>query len=144
MKVRHGFVSNSSSSSFVCAVCGEIESGYDLSLSDCEMSRCEHGHEFHNSHAELDFFEDGTREEKYELLKKSGYTYDTVQLEKDFVELTDEEFDDKYEQVLMDSVVDFGVPEKYCPACQKIAEYLKDPEYQEYLRLKQKFNGICE
>ena len=62
MKVRHGFVSNSSSSSFMCAVCGEIESGYDLSLSDCEMSRCEHGHEFHNSHAELDFFEDGTRE----------------------------------------------------------------------------------
>ena len=61
MKVRHGFVSNSSSSSFVCAVCGAIESGYDLSLSDCEMSRCEHGHEFHNSHAELDFFEDGTR-----------------------------------------------------------------------------------
>ena len=29
MKIRSGFVSNSSSSSFVCEVCGTSESGYN-------------------------------------------------------------------------------------------------------------------
>ena len=44
MKIRNGFVSNSSSSSFVCAVCGREESGMDMSLTDCEMSECVNGH----------------------------------------------------------------------------------------------------
>lgn len=45
MKIRLGFVSNSSSSSFVCSVCGAIESGMDASLSDFGMVRCEYGHD---------------------------------------------------------------------------------------------------
>lgn len=40
MKIRTGFVSNSSSSSFVCDVCGNIESGWDLGLNDAEMCEC--------------------------------------------------------------------------------------------------------
>ena len=55
MKVRNGFVSNSSSSSFVCNICGEIEAGYECSLSDFEMEECEHGHTFHTEHADADF-----------------------------------------------------------------------------------------
>lgn len=31
VKFRNGFVSNSSSSSFICEICGEEESGYDIS-----------------------------------------------------------------------------------------------------------------
>lgn len=46
MKLRMGFVSNSSSSSFVCDVSGEVESGWDLSLSDCDYYQCESGHTF--------------------------------------------------------------------------------------------------
>ena len=46
MKLRMGFVSNSSSSSFVCDVSGEVESGWDLSLSDCDYYQCENGHTF--------------------------------------------------------------------------------------------------
>jgi len=38
MKIRQGFVSNSSSSSFTCDVCGEEVSGYDVCLSEAEMS----------------------------------------------------------------------------------------------------------
>ena len=44
MKIRKGFVSNSSSSSFVCDVCGYETSGWDLSLSEAEMVECENGH----------------------------------------------------------------------------------------------------
>jgi hypothetical protein len=47
MITRSGFVSNSSSSSFVCAICGEIESGNDMGVSDFDMVRCEKEHEFH-------------------------------------------------------------------------------------------------
>lgn len=49
MKSRNGFVSNSSSSSFMCLSCGEIESGMDLCLSDAGMMECVHGHIFHQS-----------------------------------------------------------------------------------------------
>ena len=46
MRIRVGFVSNSSSSSFVCDVCGRQESGWDLCLSVAEMAECENGHTF--------------------------------------------------------------------------------------------------
>jgi len=44
MKVRLGFVSNSSSSSFVCDLCGETFGGRDLSPSDVYHCDCENGH----------------------------------------------------------------------------------------------------
>ena len=47
MKIRNGFVSNSSSSSFTCSVCGETETGYDASLKDLEMFCCKNGHIIH-------------------------------------------------------------------------------------------------
>jgi len=47
MKTRKGLVSNSSSTSFVCDMCGKIESGMDACLSDVGMVQCEHGHTFH-------------------------------------------------------------------------------------------------
>ncbi len=50
MKIRTGFVSNSSSSSFVCAVTGEIESGMDMCLSEINWIECENGHAFHEDY----------------------------------------------------------------------------------------------
>lgn len=44
MKFRLDFVTNSSSSSYTCDVCGNVEAGYDLCMSDAEMSECENGH----------------------------------------------------------------------------------------------------
>lgn len=46
MKIRNGFVTNSSSSSFVCEVCGAIEAGYEMSLEEAGMLECDHGHIF--------------------------------------------------------------------------------------------------
>lgn len=50
MKIRKGFVSNSSSSSFVCDVCGLTQSGWDMSLDEAEMYECENGHIFCEGH----------------------------------------------------------------------------------------------
>lgn len=44
MKVRIGFVANSSSSSYVCDVCGVVEGGYDSTPSDFDMIGCDGGH----------------------------------------------------------------------------------------------------
>jgi len=44
MKTRIGFVSNSSSCSFVCDVTGRTESGWDACPSDFSMFVCEKGH----------------------------------------------------------------------------------------------------
>ena len=50
MKIRLGFVSNSSSSSYTCEVCGNTESGYDCSLEEIGMAECENGHTFCKDH----------------------------------------------------------------------------------------------
>jgi len=51
MKTRDGFVSNSSTSSFTCEVCGANYAERDASLCDAEMYRCiDHGHTFCDSH----------------------------------------------------------------------------------------------
>jgi len=56
MKIRHGFVSNSSSSSFICMVSGECEGGYDLTLKDAGMVECNAGHLFY-SHYVVQFID---------------------------------------------------------------------------------------
>jgi hypothetical protein len=44
MKKKIGFISNSSSSSYVCNVCGDIREGYDEK--EVGMIECHHGHFF--------------------------------------------------------------------------------------------------
>ena len=50
MKRRTGLVSNSSSSSFTCDVCGQTESGMDCTPSDFDMIQCAAGHCFCRNH----------------------------------------------------------------------------------------------
>lgn len=66
MKYRLGFVTNSSSSSYICAFCGDIQSGWDASLSDVDMCECENGHVLCNCHVNFNI----TDEEKKEVVKK--------------------------------------------------------------------------
>lgn len=71
MKIRTGFVSNSSSSSFICSICGETESGYDASPEDLGMKRCENGHEWHDDcNLNFDLPEDDSVNEDGEVLEK--------------------------------------------------------------------------
>ena len=46
MKIRQGFVSNSSSSSFICMVSGNIEAGYDMNMEDAGYVGCVNDHTF--------------------------------------------------------------------------------------------------
>lgn len=89
MKLRMGFVSNSSSSSFICDITGNVESGMDLSLEDAGMVECVNGHTFGED------FLLGTLDDIVEELGKEPRDYEL----------------DAY-------ALRFEIPEKYCPICQ--------------------------
>lgn len=173
MKLRKGFVSNSSSSSFVCDFCGDTVSGYDMSLSKFDMSQCENGHIFCNGHAD-EQFEINTKEKAYDFLLNyfnrelkddehwlekyqnennteyiesySSYVKkdkDRIEkLKQDFDTLNDDEFDDEYSDYVHDIIMDYGVPEKYCPVCQRQKKMQEDEKYEQYKELFDHFGGI--
>ncbi len=79
MKVRKGFISNSSSTSFICDVCAETVGGWDMGLEEADMFECENGHTFCREHTvggreslEEKFDDDGEAEEfdSYEVPAK--------------------------------------------------------------------------
>lgn len=50
MKVRLDFVTNSSSSCYICEVCRATYSGWDMGLSDAQMMECVNSHVVCQSH----------------------------------------------------------------------------------------------
>jgi hypothetical protein len=66
MKVRKGFVSNSSSSSFVCKVCGEAFEGRDAGYEDFELFGCINGHTMCQEHALKELTINGKTQEEIE------------------------------------------------------------------------------
>jgi AraC-like DNA-binding protein len=126
MKFRKDFVTNSSSSSFVCEICGRTESGWDMGVREAEMYECVNGHTFCMEEAlplGEDFF-------KYidELFKANEEYLD----EKEMKRLKHE-----YEGCKLDAdedLIDFAtnslemyeVPECMCPICQFIEYSQKD------------------
>jgi len=129
MKIRTGFVSNSSSSSFVCDVCGRDESGYDLCMSEIDMRECSHGHVFCIDHKEIilkdmrEIIEQDNTGNVDEEIKIAARTASNEELEDIWEELINE-WDD----------FDYECPSQACPICN--FECLLDADLSKYLLKK--------
>lgn len=118
MKFRKDFVTNSSSSSYVCEICGRSESGWDLSLSECDMMKCVNGHIFCCDEA----LERPTKKEMIKIIleneyNKGRYDYNLGKC-RDF---TEEDLIAMDEEILFEEWLGYyEVPECMCPICQFI------------------------
>lgn len=119
MKTRSGFVSNSSSTSFTCDVCGTSEAGYDMCLSDCGMCNCRNGHTFCEDHQKGSVPE-ATEEEKRQALIESVQESTWMKDDEKAKEIEEiKNYDeDTLESNYEDLVSDSGIDPKYCPICQ--------------------------
>lgn len=122
MKYRKDFVTNSSSSSFVCEICGNTESGFDLGLRDAEMIECVNGHVFCEEHM-LPFETDKTRQEMVDELMANEWFF--KQHANEIMDCSDDEVEEYYFQCIVTEGCNFDAPESVCPICQFI-------EYSEY------------
>ena len=126
MKIRLSFVTNSSSSSYICEICGRTESGWDLGLSECEIQECINGHVICCDEA----LERPTKKEMIQMILENEwnkqYNYrthtETIITEE---ELNDMHEDELYEEFITESHGHYMAPECTCPICQFI-------EYSEY------------
>lgn len=119
MKFRKDFVTNSSSSSYICEICGRTESGWDMGLSEAEMVCCVNGHTFCS--------DERLPISKEELIKQIlSYEEDCDEDGKHSAdELVNMEVDDLDEIFLYLDDMRWEIPEEFCPICQFI-------EYSEY------------
>lgn len=127
MKIRAGFVSNSSSSSFICDVCGRVESGWDLPMADAMMFECTNGHTFCENESVEEFsLEKYSRDDKIEtLIEYHSYWKDNPH--SSYYMLKSGEFSDFDLEGLwgdycseMESELRYNMPEKHCPICQML------------------------
>lgn len=136
MKKRSGFVANSSSSSYICDVCGETKAGMDMSLSDAYMLQCVNGHIFCEDHAIGDIpkypskqnaIEQLTRNiDFYRSYSKKNNNYKEILKEKEKLlsqinSTKEKDWDDFCKKMDIGNELDYywreDVPKKHCPIC---------------------------
>jgi len=159
MKIRNGFVSNSSTSSFICDFCGDVTADRDLSMEDAGMLKCENGHLFCNAHEDVPDLYSGNilfwqafKKTMQKKLATCDNKYLCEEIETCIQIITDclasgdrvankldEAFDGDYYYMLNE---DIGMPEEYCPVCKRQKEMEKDPKYKEYKELYEHFKKV--
>ncbi len=150
MKRRQGFVSNSSSSSFICDVSGCVEGGYDLGLYDAGMYECENGHTFYEHYIE------GSVDDAVLTYNIDWHNSERMTERIDLSECTTH---DQYEELTGVSINDddfrYSVPAHHCPICslshvpdRLLLDYVtkvtgtSEEEYRKIIKVK--FNSIDE
>ena len=139
MKIRINYVSNSSSSSFICDVCGNKEVGYDAMPRDVNMIQCENGHIFCECHANK--FEHTVETFKDYLKRNVNFNYmmdENVEKFKIFFNTKYNNVDEMYEQMdgviesyYNDNISDYGEDYHLCPICSFNA--IKEKDAYKYL-----------
>lgn len=138
MKYRRDFVTNSSSSSYICDVCGREESGWDMGLSDAGMYECVNGHTFCEDEAlkmdRKEMIQSVLEMEFYDHYDEKTKEYVYVHKDEDEVNAMD---DDELIDILCNDRCE--VPECICPICQ-IQSYT-DRDIIKYMFKKYNTNG---
>lgn len=118
MKIRNGFVSNSSSSSFVCDITGADYTAMDAGLEDAEMYTCEEGHTF------VDEYLIGDPEGDFEQWHEDN------DIDINEVEYKSPEWNKSVEIWGNYEGGRYEVPSKYCPLCQ--FNYIANSDIERY------------
>ena len=121
MKFRKDFVTNSSSSSYICEICGEVASGWDMGLSEAEMMKCKNGHVFCCSES----LPKPNKETMVKMILENHWNeYGWDSKNKEYREFTETELCSIGKEELFDNFCSDGghydVPECVCPICQFI------------------------
>lgn len=115
MKFRKDFVTNSSSSSFVCEICGAEGSGWDASVEDFDMFECVNGHVLCQEH----MLNPSREEQINEILKNDYWNEETEEYDIHYTREELEAMDDnQLFETLLGSEGYYEVPECLCPICQ--------------------------
>ena len=135
-KIRNGFVSNSSSSSFVCDLCGYETGGWDMCLSEAEMFECENGHTLCDEHM-LQPTQEWLNEYIYKIKESRGISDEDFnewveEQQVDLNNVTKENIRELDYELGYDDAFRYNVSEHLCPLCN--FEELCMEDAMEYLK----------
>ena len=133
VKYRTGFVSNSSTSSYVCDICNKIFSGWDEGLEEFGLYSCRNGHTFCEEHAKEKIHY--TKERLIELFEKEKSWIGEEDM-KDILATIERGDEDEIEEILVEYLESgrCDVAPEQCPLCSLIE--ISDSDRIDYLMIR--------
>lgn len=132
MKIRTGFVSNSSTTTYICDVCGNVVAEEYIWLDDANMLTCRDGHTICENHSKIMSL---SPKEKLACMCEAMTTPVVMSM------LKDDEADDGVINSIWDSEFNRqfreGIPTELCPICT-----MKSIRKEDILRYLLKKNGL--